>query len=334
MPSEVPSGPWEMIASDLVSVLGKMYLVTIDYYSEYIDVELVHSTSSGNIIEVLAKLFAVHGIPRKLLTDGGPQFSSHQFRTFAKDWNFQHVMTSPTHHQANGMVERANQTVRRMIEKMKGDPLKIQAGLLNLRNTPKSAEAGSPAQRLMSRRTATKLPYNPQLLKPGVVSQTDVQAEIRKNRQTAGKYYNRQAKPLRKLTPGMEVRVRDGKSWKPARLLPEEQQTSLPRSYNLETERGGIWRRNRRDILKTKERRVPWREQDPVKVPNVREQAGPRPGPRSISSPSSSSPQAPTGPAVSMPSAAAPRTNPDEPTLGRPKRTKKTPAWIKGFVTN
>ncbi|KAI0211727.1 hypothetical protein LSAT2_003403, partial [Lamellibrachia satsuma] len=118
------------------------------------------------LVERLAKLFSMHGIPEKLLSDNGPQFSSHHFAQFATEWNFKHITTSPTMHQANGMVERANQTVRRMIEKMRGDKVQMYAGLLNLRNTSRTAEAGSPAQRLMGRRTATKLPTSDQLLQP------------------------------------------------------------------------------------------------------------------------------------------------------------------------
>jgi hypothetical protein len=39
MPSETPRGPWQMLATDLLQVEGKNYLVTVDYYSEYIHVD-------------------------------------------------------------------------------------------------------------------------------------------------------------------------------------------------------------------------------------------------------------------------------------------------------
>ncbi|KAJ8040230.1 hypothetical protein HOLleu_14462 [Holothuria leucospilota] len=39
------------------------------------------------------------------------------------------------------------------------------------------------------------------------------------------------------------IRVRVGKQWKPARLLSPNRQPNQPRSYNVETEQGTIWRR-------------------------------------------------------------------------------------------
>ena len=51
--------------------------------------------------------------------------------------------------------------------------------------------------------------------------------------------------------------------WKPALMLPKEQQPPHPRSYNLQAESGNVGRRNRKDILKTKERETNYRR-DPV----------------------------------------------------------------------
>lgn len=249
-PSQVPARPWEVVASDLLYCEGRYYLVTVDYYSEYIDCEEMNNgTQSQKVIEILSKLFAVHGIPDKLLTDNGPQFSSYLFKQFAKDWTFNHVTTSPHHHEANGMVERANQTVKKIILKTKGDRVKLQAGLLCLRNTPK-AESGSAVQRLMNRRTRTKIPTSDDRLKAAVIQPDLVKKTLKENRRKAERYYNRNAKPLNHLAPGSNIRVRADGKWRPAKLIGE---TDHPRSYNIIAPTGNTWRRNRRDILKTKE---------------------------------------------------------------------------------
>ena len=190
MPSEVPTGPWKILATDLLYCNGTTYLVTIDYYSEYIDVEgLKDDSYSSTVVERLAKLFSIHGI----------QFTSHQFAQFAREWNFNHTTTSPTMHQANGMVERANQTVRRMIEKMRGNKVQMYAGLLNLRNTSKTADAGSPAQRMIGRRTATELPTSDKLLQPKTIETERIRETLQRNRDSAKMYYDRHAKPLEDL---------------------------------------------------------------------------------------------------------------------------------------
>ena len=186
MPSEVPTGPWKILATDLLYCNGTTYLVTIDYYSEYIDVEELKDDSySSTVVERLAKLFSIHGIPDKLLSDNGPQFTSNQFAQFAREWNFNHTTTSPTMHRANGMAERANQTVRRMIETMRGNKVQMYAGVFNLINTSKTADAGSPAQRLMGRRTATKLPNSDKLLQPKTIETERIRNTLQRNRDSA-----------------------------------------------------------------------------------------------------------------------------------------------------
>ena len=101
-PSEVPTASWSILAADLLDCNGVMYLVVIDYYSEFIEVEaLKEDTKSETVIVRLTKMFAVHGIPDKLVTDNGPQFISHKFKQFATNLHFTHVTTSPHHHKAN-----------------------------------------------------------------------------------------------------------------------------------------------------------------------------------------------------------------------------------------
>lgn len=251
MPSEVPNGPWKVIAADLLNCAGSMFLVIVDYFSEFIEVEeLKDNTYSSTVIEKLAKIFAVHGIPVKLITDNGPQFSSHKFREFAENWNFTHITTSPYHHQANGMVERANQTVRHMLEKADGKRIDFYLALLNFRNTPKTAESGSPAQRIFGRRTATKLPTSDKLLKPQLIDSAVVKETVQQNRDKAKMYYDRGSNTLEPLNQDDSIRVRTDNKWKPARL---DSKHDAPRSYNIMTESGNVLRRNRRDILKTKE---------------------------------------------------------------------------------
>ena len=40
-----------------------------------------------------------------VISDNGPQFVSEEFKNFSMEWMFNHVTTSPSHSQSNGMVE-------------------------------------------------------------------------------------------------------------------------------------------------------------------------------------------------------------------------------------
>ena len=117
IPSELPELPWHKLASDLLEYRGSMYLVVTDYYSRYVELAKLNSTTSLSIINHLKSMFARHGIPVTLVTDNGPQYSSGVFEEFAREYGFTHVTSSPRFAQGNGHVERAVQTVKSLLKK-------------------------------------------------------------------------------------------------------------------------------------------------------------------------------------------------------------------------
>ena len=251
--SEGPKTPWSMVAANLFECIGATYLVVVDYYSEFIEIEkLENDTRSSAVIEAMSKIFAAHGIPDKVITDNGPQFASYEFSKFTYEWNFFWVSSSPTHSQSNGMAEKAVQTAKNIITKCSEDGSNIHLALLNLSNTPRDDSTGSPVQRLFGHMTRTRLPTTTALLRPQPVLTEDVQENLHYYRERAKSYYDRGSKQLSPLKPGDTVRVRHGKQWIPAQMVPRQQHTEL-RSYDVLTPSGRIWRHNRRNLLKTRE---------------------------------------------------------------------------------
>ena len=129
----------------------------VDSYSGWFEMDLLPESSSRTVISKMKRLFSTHGIPEKLLTDNGRQFVSREFELFAKEWNFAHITSSPYYAQSNGLAENAVKQAKQLLEKCRKDGSDVQLGLLNLRNTPGDG-MGSPAQRLLSRRTRTTIP--------------------------------------------------------------------------------------------------------------------------------------------------------------------------------
>ena len=57
-----------------------VYLVVADYFSRFVEVLKLTSTTSTAIVKCFKALFAVHGIPTVLMTDNGPQFDSIEMK--------------------------------------------------------------------------------------------------------------------------------------------------------------------------------------------------------------------------------------------------------------
>ena len=83
------------------------YLVTMDYFSKYIEVDKLQDMSSTEAIDKLKTQIARHCIPEKLRSDNGPQFSSQEFADFCDSYDINHQTSSPNFPQSNGQAEKA-----------------------------------------------------------------------------------------------------------------------------------------------------------------------------------------------------------------------------------
>ena len=249
IPHSIPDRPWSKVGVHLFELQQKQYLVIVDYYSGFVELDLLIHTTAKQVIKHCKSQFSRHGIPDVLISDNGPQFSSHEFQQFIKQYQIDHRTSSPYHPQSNGMAEKAVQTIKRLMKKAAHDGNDHYLALLEYRNTPWSDTLGSPAQRLMGRRTKTLIPTANTLLKPATINPTVVQEELQKHRKQQKMFYDRQAKPLKSLKIGDSVLMtsKDG-TWKPAKVTSISQRA--PRSYNIVTPQGQYYRRNRKDLRK------------------------------------------------------------------------------------
>ncbi|KXJ22526.1 Transposon Tf2-9 polyprotein [Exaiptasia diaphana] len=87
IPHEIPSYPWQAVATDLFTWNNFNYLVVVDYYSRYWEISSLNTTSSASIVSKLKSTFAQDGIP-VVKSDNGPQYSPAEFATFANEWGF------------------------------------------------------------------------------------------------------------------------------------------------------------------------------------------------------------------------------------------------------
>ncbi|XP_014676649.1 PREDICTED: uncharacterized protein K02A2.6-like [Priapulus caudatus] len=76
IPSAMPDRPWQKVATDLFELKKSKYLLVVDYYSRYIEVSRLESTSSRAVINHMKSIFARHGIAETVISDNGPQYAS------------------------------------------------------------------------------------------------------------------------------------------------------------------------------------------------------------------------------------------------------------------
>ena len=116
-PSSVPDYPWQRVGMDLFDYQGQQYLLIVDYFSKYIEIAHLRSTSADVVITHCKSIFARHGIPEVITSDNGPQFSAQKFAKFATMYGFTHLTSSPYYPQGNGEAERAVQTIKNLLRK-------------------------------------------------------------------------------------------------------------------------------------------------------------------------------------------------------------------------
>ena len=237
--STLPDYPFERVASDLFEINGVTYLLLVDYFSRYIEVNKLTSTTSASVVTALKAAFSRYGIPSTMVSDNGPQYASHEMKQFAESYGFTHVTSSPHYPQSNGLAERAVKTAKKLLEQSP-DPY---LALLSYRATPLPWCGLSPAELLMGRRVRTDVPQVKEQFIPNWTHMTEFRELNVKFKESQKRDYNKRhrVKDLPTLPDQLPVWVETKGVQVPGQIT---QQSDLPRSYLVETARGSV-RRNR-----------------------------------------------------------------------------------------
>ena len=164
---EYASKPWERIHIDHAGpVNGESYLVIVDSYSKWLEVERVRSTDAKTTCKILRRLFAVHGLPRVVVSDNGPGFASEEFNVFLQMNGVKHLYSAPYHPSSNGQAERMVRVLKESLKRVPdGDvDTRLSRLLFRYRITPHTLTGQSPSELLLGRRVRSAL----SLLKPNL----------------------------------------------------------------------------------------------------------------------------------------------------------------------
>ena len=109
---KIPVTPWTKVATDIFHLNNMSYVIIIDYTIRFFNVQLLKK-SIDNSDKKMKHTFAIFGMPQILISDNGPEYKSEKFIQFAKDFDFKHITTSLNYPEANRLVERNIQAIKK-----------------------------------------------------------------------------------------------------------------------------------------------------------------------------------------------------------------------------
>ena len=232
-PYPVPTLPWQLVSQDLFELNGIPYLVTVDHYSDFYEIDRLPSIQSTAVVQATKQHFGRHGIPHTLLTDNGAQYTSDLFKEFAQTYKFNHITSSPYWSQSNGRAEAAVKSAKHILRTAKD----VDLALLSVRNTPPAGHTFSPAQRLFGRALRSNLPQPSVTLEPSKLQRDTVVTDHLHRKLQQKQAYDKHAGPLLPdFPPGSYVYAKPrpnspSKAWISGQIIGP----AGPRSYFIRT---------------------------------------------------------------------------------------------------
>lgn len=111
---------WQMDVTHIPEFGSLKYAhVTVDTFSGFIFSSLHTGEATKNVIAHVLQCLTVLGKPQKIKTDNGPGYTSQAFKQFCGQFQIQHVTGIPYNPQGQGIVERAHQTLKNTLSKLK-----------------------------------------------------------------------------------------------------------------------------------------------------------------------------------------------------------------------
>ena len=96
----------------------KLLLVTIDYFSKWIEADAFSSIKDRDVTRFIWKnIVCRFGIPRSIVSDNGSQFDSRVYRDFFQELKIKNLYSTPRYPQSNGQAEASNKTLLTALKK-------------------------------------------------------------------------------------------------------------------------------------------------------------------------------------------------------------------------
>ena len=168
--SRVPLGdmplidmPFRRVAVDLVGPIsppsekGHRYILTlVDYATRYPEAVPLKNIETETVAQALMDMYSRLGIPEEVLSDLGTQFVSKCMDEVSRLLSIKRLTTTPYHPICNGLVERFNGTLKKMLRRLCNEQPRQSHRFVNpllfaYREAPQEATGFSPFELLYGR---------------------------------------------------------------------------------------------------------------------------------------------------------------------------------------
>jgi transposase InsO family protein len=125
-----PSWPFTVWGLDIVgpfprAVGGYWFLyVAIDKFTKWPEATPVVKINKQSTVKFIMSIIYRFGVPNRIITDNGSQFTSGAFQGYYEDLGIQICYASPAHPESNGQVEHANAEILKGLKTRTYDGLK------------------------------------------------------------------------------------------------------------------------------------------------------------------------------------------------------------------
>ena len=247
-----PKGPWGTVSLDYLGPLpiasgsrNQHILVITDYLTKFPLAIATRDQTASTTVKILREKFLEYGAPEVLLSDNGPAFRSTAMRDFCAELGVQQVLTSPYAPSTNGLVERFNSTLGRMLrgfvaENQSDWDRYLPEILFAYRTAAQESTRETPFFLMFGRDPRTRLDRHTENDQPGFETVEEaravmtrrlhdafqlVQSRLKLVREKQKKQYDKRAKPVNydigdavllldeRVQPGMSKKL--NRCWKP-----------------------------------------------------------------------------------------------------------------------
>ena len=208
----IPDRIFQSVSSDIFSIGHKYFVVYVDSLSGFPIVgSFTRFPDAADMVKKFKQFFQYSGIPLRLRSDQGTQYSAKVFQDFLSDYGVKWCPSTPHYPQSNGLAEVAVKTIKGILLKMKSPSIESDEflnALLVYRNTPRN-DGYSPNQVLYGHNLRDMIPTHHASFSRDWKGESDRIDGLKKGRCDAKENYDISSRSLNRFRVGDMVRVQD-----------------------------------------------------------------------------------------------------------------------------